>query len=85
MNNYIYFPQSELGNIPFPECICIYKYTDNKYMMVEVNTGHSKGSIKPITCSYSNINNLLSGKKHNSVLPLLKKYIIYNDHVITKL
>ena len=80
--NFIYFPDSQVGNEPFPTCVCPYKNRDS-YMMVEVNTGYHKGSIKPITKAYPSYNKLMysyqRNHKNQSVYPYLQNHIIYND------
>lgn len=70
---------SELGNINFPVCVCPYE-NNGKFMMVEVNTGYRKGSIKPITKPYDNIIDLfLNFDSGKTDLKYLSDVLIYNN------
>lgn len=63
-----------------PICICIYKNNDESYMMVEVNTGSHKGSIKPISKSYRSILELTRNFNiRDAQYRFLQKFIIYNQ------
>lgn len=68
-------PESWIGN-NFPECACIY-YTNNLYMMVEVNTFSYIGSLKVISLSYISKEELFKNFDSNSTC-----YAILYDHVI---
>lgn len=60
----------------FPECICIYYY-NYKYMMVEINTGSSIRSIKPISESFKTITELMNNFDENkAIYKMLNNYII---------
>lgn len=82
LGKFIRIKDSMVGSSNFPPCICLYQNIQNGYMMVEVNTGYHKGSLKSITQSYSSyqqlIENFDQSKQH---YPFLNNYIIYNDHI----
>ena len=49
-------------------------------MMIEINTGYYKGSIKPISKIYNSYDELVKNFDPNSTnYKILKNYIIYND------
>ena len=72
--------ETSLSSANFPECICVYQASDNKFFMIEVNTGRHKGSIKLISDSYASYKELKTSFDTTSVIyPVLFNYIIYND------
>lgn len=80
-----YITDSEICNLILPTSLCIYQ-NKKTYLMVEVNTGCSKGSLKVISKSYDNITELLKDKNViTSQYPLLQNCIIYNDKIMSAL
>ena len=74
-----YIKESELGNLNFPTCICPYKNRDS-YMLVEVNTGSYKGSLKLVSDFYSSLDELYKNMdSSNYCYPLLGGHLIFND------
>lgn len=74
--NIILVTELELKTQSYPSCIAPYYY-DHSYMMVEINTGSHKGSIKIISKSYNNIHDLIYNFNYNqSSYPLLQNYLI---------
>lgn len=88
ISTFVFFPESQVGNKPFPVCVCPYKNKDS-YTMVEINTGYYKGSIKSITKAYPSYDKLMYSYKRDynnqSVYPYLNNHIIYNDVIDSKL
>jgi hypothetical protein len=69
-----------------PICISLYENNDS-YIIVEVNTGTYKGSIKVISLKYSKIDDVMKDPNiFTSGYLFLRNHIIYNDmKLISKL
>jgi len=75
----IQIKDSEVGNSNFPECVCAYR-NGSTYLMVEVNTGLSVGSMKAVSLGYRSIEEMRQSYDNSkSMYPILKNYLIYND------
>ena len=81
-----YIKDSEVGNLNMPISLCVFQ-NENKYFLVEVNTGYQKGSMKVISGHYHSVEELLRENKNTikNSYPLLQNHIIYNDKIMSAL
>ena len=79
-SNLIKIGDSQVANSHFPVCVCPYQASNNSFMMVEVNTGYHKGSLKPISQSFSSYTELMNNFNiHSTFYPVLHNHLIFND------
>jgi hypothetical protein len=75
-NNLTIIKDYDVARSYFPTCVCPYKNGDS-FMMVEVNTGIFKGSLKPISQVFRSFDEMYTFYDRSStVYPILWNYLI---------
>lgn len=70
---------SEMDSARLPVSRCVYQNA-NQYIIVEINTGYSIGSIKCISPAYPSYDDAVRSHQNDfSPYPFLYNHIIYND------